>query len=266
MNLTDFRAYTAALTASLAADPRVIGLIAAGSMAEQGRTPDAWSDHDFLVVVEDGAQESFRTDLRWMPMHERIAFSIRETEHGLKVLYDIPHLAEFAIFDRAELDVMVANDYRVLIDRGGIAEAMTRIAAKTAATTATPDYDPQRDLLMVLSLIYVGYGRWARGEHLSAHVFLKHHLMHHLLRLLRHLHAGDAARLDSLDPFRRFEMAYPALGERLNALMLLPPPDCARGLLDLVTEAARGKVDPFPEAGVRAVREVIASRRNDRNP
>ena len=63
MQLDDYRLYTAALTQSLADDPRVLGLIALGSMAEQDYLPDQWSDHDFFVVTIPGQQEAFRTDL-----------------------------------------------------------------------------------------------------------------------------------------------------------------------------------------------------------
>ena len=72
MQLDDYRAYTTALTRNLANDPRVLGLIALGSMAEQDYLPDQWSDHDFFVVTVPGQQEAFRTDLSWLPDHQRI--------------------------------------------------------------------------------------------------------------------------------------------------------------------------------------------------
>jgi hypothetical protein len=63
MTPEEYGAFTEALRRSLEADPRVLGLVAVGSMAERETRPDAWSDHDFLVVVSPGAQEEMRNEL-----------------------------------------------------------------------------------------------------------------------------------------------------------------------------------------------------------
>ena len=52
--------YLDQLTAAAAADSRVIGLVLAGSSAQPERR-DRWSDHDFLLVTEDGTPEEYRT-------------------------------------------------------------------------------------------------------------------------------------------------------------------------------------------------------------
>ncbi len=52
--------FTARLQQTLAADPRVIGFIAAGSMAAIDRQPDDFSDHDFFFITQPGEQEGFR--------------------------------------------------------------------------------------------------------------------------------------------------------------------------------------------------------------
>lgn len=240
MNITQYRQFTQTLLDNIQADERVIGLVALGSMAEQNRIPDAWSDHDFFLVVQSGMQEVFRTDLAWLPHHDQIIMTIRETEHGLKVLYNIPHLIEFAVFDANELHGAKANDYRILLNRGDIDGIMAQISARPAK----PDYHPQHDLLMVLALLYVGAGRYARGEKLSAHVFIKHHLLHHLLPLLMNTTPADTSRLDNLDPFRRFELVYPKLAEMLNHALGLPLIECAQAIYALIAQHDLGI--PFP--------------------
>ena len=67
MDLERYRSFTHQLRARLESDGRVLGLVALGSMAELGRTPDVWSDHDFFVITVAGVQESFRQDLGWLP-------------------------------------------------------------------------------------------------------------------------------------------------------------------------------------------------------
>ena len=132
MQLDDYRLYTAALTQSLADDPRVLGLIALGSMAEQDYLPDQWSDHDFFVVTIPGQQEAFRTDLSWLPNHQRIAFWFRDSPHALRAVFDSGHLLEFVLFDEAELAAHgQINRYRVLLDQSDV----TRLAAEVAERT-----------------------------------------------------------------------------------------------------------------------------------
>jgi hypothetical protein len=101
-----YTAFTETLVRSLTADPRVIGLIAAGSMAQTERAPDEWSDHDFWIVTVPGAQDHFRSVHDWLPEATRLVLAFRETAHGVKLLYDQGHLIEYAVFDEAELDVV----------------------------------------------------------------------------------------------------------------------------------------------------------------
>ncbi len=200
MDAAAFAAFTGALAERLARDPRVVGLVALGSMSGEGPAPDEFSDHDFFVVTETGLQELFRGDLSWLPGAESAVLVHRETEHGLKVVLPDGHLLEFAVFDRDELLVARANRYRVLLDRGGVAERMAEVAARPAPL-------PESRWLcgQLLGNLLLGGGRAARGELLSARLFVAGHAAGHLLRLLaRHVPPEADAALDDLDPFRRF--------------------------------------------------------------
>ncbi|MDX2078863.1 MAG: hypothetical protein SFZ02_20685 [bacterium] len=255
MNLNEYHQFTQTLLQQVQGDERVVGLVALGSMAEQGRIPDAWSDHDFFLIVKTGTQESFRQDLSWLPYTDNIILSIRETEHGLKVLYDTPHLIEFAVFDANELHGAKANDYRILLNRGDVEQIMVQISERPQK----PAYDPIRDMNMVLSLLYVGGGRYARGEKLSAHAFIKHHLLHHFLPLLVNLNEANHEKLDNLDPFRRFEAVYPVLAEKINTALCLSPVACAKALLDILVEETEARISPYPVKVVAVVRAYLES-------
>jgi len=100
MKANEYQAYTSALVKQLEADPRVIGLLALGSMARTAHQPDEWSDHDFYVVTEAGQQEWFRTHSEWAPDADKLVLWFRETEHGVKGIYESGHLIEFAVYDR----------------------------------------------------------------------------------------------------------------------------------------------------------------------
>ena len=259
-----FAAFTEAVTATLAADPRVIGLVAAGSTAGSltdgvGRQPDEWSDHDFWIVTVPGAQAHFRTAHDWLPEPERIVVAYRETEHAAKRVYDDGHLVECAVVDLAELDSFVLNVYRLLLDKADLAPRLTALQARTAQTAAAHAHDDSHDWGEFLTHLVVGVGRHQRGEKLSGLRFVKVFAVIDLLALIgRHIPAETDAPRDNLDPLRRFEAAYPALGAAINASLARETPQAAADLLALADDLLRDKLADYSPAAVEAVRAYIA--------
>jgi len=249
-----YAAFTQALAERLGADPRVVGLVALGSMSGEGPAPDEFSDHDFFVVTATGLPELFRSDLSWLPGAESAVLVHRETEHGLKVVLPDGHLLEFAVFDRDELLLARANRHAVLLDRGGVAERMADVAAKPALA-----HESRWLCGQLLGNLLVGGGRAARGELLSARLFVAGHAAGHLLRLLaRHVPPEAEAALDDLDPFRRFERTWPRLGARVNAALSRPPLEAALALLDLAGSELSGRVPEWPGRAAAVVRERLS--------
>ena len=231
--MNEYVAFTGALRWNLERDPRVLGLVALGSMAERGRAPDRWSDHDFFVVAEDA--ESLRRTLEWLPHPERIALWFRETAHGCKAVYDDAHLVEYAVFTPDELRVAKVNDYRVLFDRERIEERMAELAR-------VHDEPPSREWTsgMFLSNLLVAVSRERRGEGFSARSMLD--------QALRHLVVLLGGGPDDLDPLRRFEHA--ALRRALNMDLV----SAARAMLEIYETECGG--DARAVAAVRNATEA----------
>jgi hypothetical protein len=248
MDPGEYERFTRDLQEKLEADPRVLGLVAVGSMARRGSMPDRFSDHDFFVVVQPGAQEPFRSNLDWLPRHREIVLSFRETAHGVKAVFRDGHLVEFAVFDPDELGLARINRYRTLLDREKIGERLARVAEATAASPSSEEWLAGQFLTNLL----VGACRHHRGERLSGRQLVQAGALGHLLALLarRETASGDPG-LDSLDPFRRFEAAFPALARRLDAATRLETPEAAKALLDIAVEKLPGR---FPPAAVEAIR------------
>ena len=251
MGPEEYGRFTRDLETRLSAEPRVLGLVAVGSMAARpDHLPDRWSDHDFFVVVAPGAAEAFRSDLGWLPRHDEIALSFRETAHGVKVVYRDGHLVEFAVFDPDELALARVNRYRVLFDRERIGERLADVARETAAGA-----NPPSDEWLVgqfLTNLLVGSGRHQRGERLSGRQLVASSALAHLVMLLsRRAGSPPAAGRDSLDPLRRFETAFPSLGRRLEEALRRETPQAARALLDIAREELP---DRIPAAAVEAIR------------
>ena len=259
MNKHTFQAFTDALTASLESDPHALGLIAMGSMANTSRL-DAYSDHDFFVVAEDGWEDHYRQNFDWLPNHDDIVLAYRETAHGLKVLYKQGHLLEYASFSLQELDHALANDYAVLVDKADIAERMAQIKIKTekAVDDRLVNQSDQFHFGQFICLLYVGCGRYARGEHISGHVFVKQYALGHLLSLLpRHITSDNVDKLDNLDAFRRIEQVFPEIGAEIDTALLKPVPDCALALLALGERLFKDTLVDYPADAVVTIREYI---------
>ena len=223
-------------------------------MAERDYLPDEWSDHDFFVVVRDGAEERFRSDLSWLPLFPRIVFSFRETRHGAKALYDDGHLVELAVFRADELAVARVNRFRVLIDRETVGTRMADVAKATRKGVETSLPDDRWLRGQFLTALLVGTGRFARGERLAGTRIVKAEAVGHLLQLLaRQAPAAEPGLLDDLDPWRRFERAFPALGGELGVLLAAATPRCAAGLLLVARRELRADAFPDWESAAGAV-------------
>jgi hypothetical protein len=243
LRLDGYRAFTAELAAGLARDPRVVGLVAVGSMAERDYAPDEWSDHDFFLISDPGGQESFRTDLAWLPRAEEIVLSFRETAHGVKVVYADGHLLEFAVFDLDELEIAGVNRYRVLVDRDGVLE---RRMAELAARPKRQESD-EHLFGMAVTAALVAVGRTRRGEALSGSFFALSCRRHLCALFARHLPSERRGVLDDLDPLRRFELAYPSLGAELRDAR-------PSRLLEIAERELRDRLPALPWAALQAVR------------
>lgn len=234
MNSSQYNRFTKELKENLLNYEKVSGLVAVGSMAEQDYMPDKWSDHDFSVIVETGYQEKFRKDLSWLPQFENIVLSFQETEHGLKVLYDNGHMIEFAVFDIEELYFLKINRYRILIDRENIKEHMEKIKKSTSQQSKLT-YENNLLLGELITSLWIGIGRYKRGEKASAHELVKMSALKSLMTLIeKHSPSEHKVLIDNLDPLRRFEYIYPDLGEEIGNILLEPILKAARQMLNIL--------------------------------
>lgn len=259
MNSTDYDAFTQTLTRNLTANPNVLGLVAAGSMAAQGGLlPDVWSDHDFFVVAAPGTEPQLRADLSWLPQADAIVLSFAETEHGLKALYRHGHLLEFAVMDPATLAQARLNQYRLLLDRANLAPRLAQAAANTETAVSQNQPSDHSLLGQFLANLFVAAGRHARGERLSGRLFVQSHAMYHLLRLLaRHLPAPERPLLDNLDPFRRFERVFPAAGAALADILQQDTLTAAADLIAFAETQLAATLNNFPHAACRVVLDTL---------
>lgn len=225
----------------------VVGLAGFGSTADRRRV-DEWSDHDFAWVTMAGAEDRYRHDLSWLPGADAIALSVIEHHGGLKVIYDDGRVLEFGITSLDNFVNWAGNSIEVIVDKGGVAEAVATILA---APLPEGEPDADRAIRLVLTQLLIGVGRYRRGEVLSAGRSIRDEATAYLLVALGMRLEGSRARLDSLDPRRRFDFVHPDIAQQIEAALRLDPESAARALLAL---AEQHFGHGFPARGAAALR------------
>lgn len=227
--MSEFMRIRAGLEQSALAHPRAISFVWAGSAADAQRR-DEWSDHDFFLIVEDGYAEALRLDLSWLPFQDEIAWAVRESDHGFKVVYDSGQVLEFAVFDREELSKSRLNHHEIVFDRADISDAVRSVYTPAPASR----YSAQDNLDIFMTLLILGGGRYRRGEVLSAGQFIRSYAVDHLLQAIKKTQESEkpAAR-DGLDVYRRVEQEFTELGNEIGRAIAQDCEAAARDLLDI---------------------------------
>jgi hypothetical protein len=249
-----YEQFTASLRAHLEADTRVLALVALGSTADPERR-DAYSDHDFWVVVAPGARAPFLEEDSWLPDARDLVARVRTGARYLVALYATGHVIEVGVFEPDELAEGKLGVYHILFDRHGLAERVAEVAARPARPP-TPDDRSECELLFVTLL--TGASRAARGEQLSAHKYLAFFAPDFLLGLLvRNRPFAQPRRIDRLDPWRRFDELDPAVAGELLAAVRLAPREAALRLLDLTDRELRHRLPDYPARAAEVVRAAL---------
>lgn len=246
-----FESYLNRVIEALRADPRVVGLVGMGSTAERWRV-DEWSDHDLAIIVEAGAEDEFRHGRDWIPGRDRLVIDVVEWHGGAKLVFDDGHVVELGVATTDSLRAWAVHHHDVLIDNGGVADAVAD-AVEHSAYTRNGDLSAQLNL--VVATVRIGAGKALRGEVLAGGDMLRHDAIGHLLAATAITSPLDR-HSDLLDPRRRVERTHPELATALAEAIRQPELQLAHRLLDLL-ENHFGHLDTYPRRGVDAVRRRL---------
>ena len=235
-----FENYTDRLRAASESVEGVIGLVVLGTTADP-TFRDEWSDHDFWVITETGAQDSLIKDLSWLPDADEIAITVSHGNHRRTVVYRNRHKAEFAVFDVNEAREGKTERYRILFGDDKIAKLMESVHHATIepARAALAKADALENLCV---LVWSACERYWRGEFLSAHQYLNGFAVNQLLSLIS---VADNETIDNgkdvLDPRRRLELRSPKLAEDVLSALNEPIPKAALHLLEIAERELKQK-------------------------
>lgn len=254
MNTADFLNFRELLKNCLKQFDFVTGLAFVGSAAETSRA-DEWSDHDFFVFTTKGQAETLRQVQTWLPDHTEIALFVRETEHGLKVIYNNGHVLEFAVFEE-DWELSGVNSFDILIDKAATKE---RLEAARVRSIPMP-IDVDREFSLFLANLLIGVGRFRRGENLSARQFINNYCLNSVVRLVTTLcpaSPGFENSSDNQNLFRRFELRFPKLAQDLESIQLTDLETGARQLLELVIENLTQPLDQKKQFQISVIKNRL---------
>ncbi len=203
-----------AIGRSLAARPTSLALIGLGSVGRELDRLDDYSDLDFFAIVESHAKQGYLDDLSWLSDAHPLAFAFRNSDDGHKFLYVDGIYGEMAVFTPEQLAGATYSPGRIVWRRD---DAPDSWAAPAGWPPRRRRVDPDWALGEALTNLYVGLGRFRRGEKLSAFRFIQQFAVDRVLDLMALDDSGENG--DLLDRPRRFERNHAGLAAELPAFM-----------------------------------------------
>jgi hypothetical protein len=246
-NPTELLARLDAIGGSLSASPHGLALIGLGSVGVELERLDAYSDLDFFAIVEDGYKAQYIHDLSWLGAVNPIAYQFRNTADGYKLRFADGIFCEFAVFELSELQAIPFSRGRIIWKQPHLPDTL---GAPSQTASSMP---PTVEHLVgeAITNLYVGLGRFHRGEKLSAMRFIQGYAVDRILDLAPHLEPEANPLKDQFANERRFESRFPQTAAHLPNFLLGydRTPESALAILEFLEK--RFEVSPILAVKIR---------------
>jgi hypothetical protein len=197
---------------SLEKSGHALALIGLGSVGLEVERLDACSDLDFFAIVENGCKQDYIHNLEWLSSLCPIAYHFRNSPDGYKLLFQDGIFCEFAVFEQPELRTIPFARGRIVWKQPWIEDA---ICVPVVAGTPPPAQPVEWLVGEALTNLYVGLGRFRRGEKLSAARFIQNYAVDRILELSTLLEKETGIAKDMFTQDRRFEQRFPGVSKNL---------------------------------------------------
>jgi hypothetical protein len=205
-----------------------LALLGLGSVGQETNRLDEYSDLDFFAIVKDGYKRVFIENLDWLSSVCPIVYRFMNTVDGYKLLFEDGIFAEMAVFEPLELANIPFTGGRIVWKEDSFDENILTPQRKTASK------QPVEWLLgEALTNLYVGLGRYHRGEKLSAARFIQGYAVDRILELTAAIEAPQPGHEDLFTPERRYEQRFPTFAAHLPQFVqgYERSPESARAIL-----------------------------------
>jgi lincosamide nucleotidyltransferase B/F len=226
----------------------VLGLGSVGLAAQQVRL-DAYSDLDFFIIAQPGQKAWFLSDLSWFNAPCPLLFSFLNTADGYKALFADGIFCEMAVFEPEELAGIPFAHGRVVWQDPS---APPDLATPVIRLPAPPNEQSTAwHVGEALTNLYVGLGRYHRGEKLTAVRFVQQYAVDRLIALAPQCEPSQTSLPDPFSPERRLEQRFPQLASHLPHFLpgYEQTPQAALAILDYLE--SHFPVNPAIAAAIR---------------
>jgi lincosamide nucleotidyltransferase B/F len=199
---------------SLAKSGKGLALIGVGSVGAELDRLDQYSDLDFFAVVKPGNKEKFISDLDWLSAVNPIVYVFQNTVDGFKLLYEDGIFCEMAVFEPQELPNIPFAGSRIVWKDDSFDDALS-VPRPIQHSPKTTEWL----LGEALTNLYVGLGRFHRGEKLSAARFIQGYAVDRVVDLAGQIETEQPAHRDKFMAERRFEVRFPDVARSLPNFM-----------------------------------------------
>ncbi|MEW9702805.1 hypothetical protein [Paenibacillus sp. SI8] len=211
-------------------------LLGLGSVGKEIERLDAYSDLDFFIIAKPGHKMRFIDQLDWLEAAYPLAYSFKNCDIGYKVMFHDGIYGEFAIFEEQELAHAAYSEGRIVWKDPSYENVGIVKSAVSSSRIKVVSLDHVFN--EALTNLYVGLGRYARGEKLSAVRFVEQYAIDSILSAL---HVSEQEVDYYPDPFgndRRLEKRYPGFANRIGQMMqgYDKIPESALHILDFIEE------------------------------
>lgn len=196
-----------AIGRAVSASGHGLALLGLGSVGQEQERLDAFSDLDFFVIARLGRKAFFLQSLNWLEQVQPVVFSFQNTADGHKLLFADGIFCETAVFTPEELPNIPYSGARVIWQ-----DENSRLSFpenNNLPQSEPADHDAAWLIGEILTNLYVGLGRFQRGEKLTAARFIQGHAVDRILELAAKLEEPGPAQPDPFDRGRRFEQRFP---------------------------------------------------------
>jgi hypothetical protein len=200
-----------AIGSSLSMSGNALALLGLGSVGTETARLDVYSDLDFFAIVREGFKAHYIDNLDWLSNINPIAYSFRNTVDGYKMLFEDGIFCEFAVFEPRELATIPFSAGRIVWKTDDFDESICQPREQVSSKPKPVEFH----LGEALTNLYVGMGRYRRGEKLSAARFIQNYVVDHILQLAPQIEAPQPTLIDVYNIERRFEGRFPNIAAHL---------------------------------------------------
>ncbi|WP_339314262.1 hypothetical protein [Paenibacillus sp. FSL R10-2734] len=194
-----------------------LALLGLGSVGLETDRIDDFSDLDFFVIVSSGYGPRFIDQLDWLEDTYPLAYSFKNSDFGCKILFEDGIYGEYAVFEEQEIEGCIYSEGRIVWKKSFFKNESIVKPMKQAPSLRAETFE--REVNEALTNLYVGLGRYARGEKLSAARFVEGHAVDRLLSVMHLLESEVDGFPDIFGNDRRFEARFPQFAIKLGEMM-----------------------------------------------